>query len=44
MELDIVKENSKKMLTEFVDKLGYDGEFFASISNCPVIWEYIFEE
>ena len=39
MDLKEIKDKSKKMLSNFVDEIGLDGEFYASTcNNCPVTW------
>ena len=38
MDLKEAKEKSKKILSDFIDELGLDGEFYTSINNCPVVF------
>ena len=38
MDLREVKDISVKMITNFINSLGMDGEFYASTCNCPMAW------
>ena len=38
MELKEVKEKSKKMLANFIDEIGLDGDSYTSTCNCPMAW------
>lgn len=38
MDLKEIREKSKKILSNFVDEIDLDGEFYASICNCPMMW------
>lgn len=38
MDLKEIRNISKKMLANFVDEIGLDGEFYASTCNCPMAW------
>lgn len=38
MDLKEIRNKSKKMLANFVDEIGLDGEFYASTCNCPMTY------
>lgn len=38
MDLREVKNISVKMIENFINSLGLDGEFYASTCNCPIAW------
>lgn len=38
MDLKEISEKSKKILSNFVDEIGLDGEFYVSGCKCPMVW------
>lgn len=38
MDLKEISEKSKKILANFLDEIGLDGEFYVSTCNCPMTW------
>lgn len=38
MDLKEIRDKSKKMLSNFVDEIGLNGEFYVSECNCPMAW------
>lgn len=39
MELKEIRKETKKMLSNFLNEIGLDGEYYSSICNCPMKWE-----
>ena len=38
MKLKEISDKSKKMLSNFVNEIGLNGEFYVSVCNCPMAW------
>ena len=38
MDLKEIREKAKKMLANFVDEIGLDGEAYVDTCNCPIAW------
>lgn len=38
MEIEKIRDEAKKRLANFVNIIGFDGDFYASNLNCPIMW------
>lgn len=38
MDLKEIRDKLKKMLSNFIDEIGLDGEYYVSGCNCPMAW------